>query len=63
MKLGIAGAGVMGSWFASLARTEGWEVYLFDLLPERARRVARRVGGQAVGTLRELGEKSEVLLV
>lgn len=63
MKLGIAGAGVMGAWFASLARTEGWEVYLFDLLPERARRVARRVGGQAVGTLRELGEKSEVLLV
>ncbi len=63
MKLGIAGAGAMGAWFASLARSAGWEVYLFDLLPERAERVARRVGGRRVGTLRELGERGEVLLV
>jgi len=63
MRLGIAGAGAMGSWFASLARSEGWEVYLFDIVPERAERVARRTGARAVGKLEELGERAEVLLV
>ncbi len=63
MRLGIAGAGAMGSWFASLARSEGWEVYLFDILPDRAEEVARRTGARAVGSLEELGERAEVLLV
>jgi prephenate dehydrogenase len=62
MKLGIAGAGAMGSWFASLARSEGWEVYLFDPIRGRAERVARRTGARRVSTLEELGERAEVLL-
>lgn len=63
MKLGIAGAGAMGGWFASLARSEGWEVYLFDPLRNRAEGVARRTGARRVNSLRELGERAEVLLV
>jgi len=53
----------MGGWFASLAGREGWEVYLFDLLPKRAEELARKIGGCRVATLKELGEKAEILLV
>jgi pyrroline-5-carboxylate reductase len=60
MKLGLIGAGNMGS---ALARGLGEPVLVSDAQPERARALAEAVGGQALATNAEVAEGADVVVL
>jgi pyrroline-5-carboxylate reductase len=60
MKLGLIGAGSMGS---ALARGLGEPVLVSDAEPERARALAEAVGGQALTTNTEVAEEADVVVL
>ncbi len=55
MKAGIIGAGAMGAGIAQVAASAGWEVRLYDHLPEAASSARQRIAGQ-VASLVEKGK-------
>jgi prephenate dehydrogenase len=58
----IVGCGRMGGWFAERLASAGHRVLLYDSDVGRAARLARRVGGERVGSLSGLGGDGVVLL-
>ena len=69
-RVGVVGAGLMGSGIAAVCLAAGYEVVVYDVAPEALertrRRAERRVGGDALERLRltrELGEAAQADLV
>jgi len=58
----IVGCGLMGGWFAERLASAGHKVLLYDSDAGKAARLARRVGGERVGSLSGLGGDGIVLL-
>lgn len=63
MKLGIIGAGAMGSWFARFARQNGWDVSITDINVAKARQVAKEVGVEAAGSNEEAVVDADIAVV
>jgi pyrroline-5-carboxylate reductase len=60
MKVGLIGAGNMGS---ALARGLGKPVLVTDAIPEKAEALAAEVGGEAVGSNAELADRADVVVL
>ncbi len=58
--LGIIGSGNLGG---ALARGLGEPVLVCDAVPERARALAKAVGGEAVADNAELARRAEVVVL
>ena len=61
-KLGIVGLGMMGEPIADRLANAGESLVLYDVDRSKTEAVARRTGGEAAASLRELGASSDVVI-
>ncbi len=62
MKIGIVGAGKIGSWFVRLFRARGLEVGVYDVSKEASKK-ARKLGADIYGSLENLAIHSDHIMV
>jgi prephenate dehydrogenase len=58
----IIGCGKMGTWFAGRLRSTGHSLLLHDAVRPRAVRLARKVGGEVLGSISESPEEAPALI-
>ncbi|NLB17738.1 MAG: DUF2520 domain-containing protein [Syntrophomonadaceae bacterium] len=63
-KIGIVGAGVVGTAVGVILATKGYEITgVYDIIPESTGRLAAKVGARECTTLRQVGENAEILFI
>ncbi|MCD6248598.1 MAG: prephenate dehydrogenase/arogenate dehydrogenase family protein [Hadesarchaea archaeon] len=63
MRLGIVGAGAMGTWFARFGKEKGWDVSITDIDTRRAKKVSRDLGIEHADTSEEVATNADIVLV